>query len=101
MEQRLLELARLHGLPVDELLLLPEPDPLWGQRLVALVRPAAGTGAVDAVLWPSLHALVLNLPPSQRPRRWLPCPELQRSPLGKWERRQWSQWLKSQPAPEP
>ena len=100
-EQRLLELARLHGLPVDELLLLPEPDPLWGQRLVALVKPAAGTGAVDAVLWPSLHALVLNLPPSQRPRRWLPCPELQRSPLGKWERRRWSQWLKSQPAPEP
>jgi O-succinylbenzoic acid--CoA ligase len=104
-EQRLLALARVQGLPVEELLLLPEPDPLWGERLAALVRPAAGIDAGDAALWQSLQTLALTLPPSQRPRRWLLCPELQRSPLGKWERRRWGQWLSShpasQPAPEP
>jgi O-succinylbenzoic acid--CoA ligase len=103
--QRLLTLARAQGLPVEELLLLPEPDPLWGERLVALVRPAAGVDAGEAALWQSLQTLALTLPPSQRPRRWLLCPELQRSPLGKWERRRWGQWLSShpasQPAPEP
>jgi O-succinylbenzoic acid--CoA ligase len=69
------------------------------------VRPAAGIDAGDAALWQSLQTLALTLPPSQRPRRWLLCPELQRSPLGKWERRRWGQWLSShpasQPAPEP
>ncbi len=104
-EQRLLELVRAQGLPVEELLVLPEPDPLWGERLVALVKPPAGIDAGEAALWQSLQRLASFLPPSQRPRRWLPCPALQRSPLGKWERRRWSQWLSSpsasQPAPEP
>ena len=104
-EQRLLELARAQGLPVDELLVLPQLDPLWGERLVALVKPAAGSVAADAALWPSLQTLALTLPPSQRPRRWLFCPELQRSSLGKWERQRWRQWLNSQlasqPSPEP
>jgi O-succinylbenzoic acid--CoA ligase len=100
-EQRLLELARAQGLPVDELLVLPQLDPLWGERLVALVKPAAGSVAADAALWPSLQTLALTLPPSQRPRRWLFCPELQRSSLGKWERQRWRQWLTSQPASQP
>jgi o-succinylbenzoate---CoA ligase len=100
-EQRLLELARAQGLPVEDLLVLPEHDPLWGERLVALVKPEAGIDAGEAALWQSLQTLALTLPPSQRPRRWLPCPELQRSPLGKWERRRWSQWLSSQSASQP
>jgi O-succinylbenzoic acid--CoA ligase len=104
-EQRLLDLVRAQGLPVEELLVLPEPDPLWGERLVALVKPPAGIDAGEAALWQSLQRLASSLPPSQRPRRWLPCPALQRSPLGKWERRRWSQWVSSrsasQPAPEP
>ena len=100
-EQRLLELARAQGLPLEELLVLPEADPLWGERLAALVKPAAGIGAADQVLWQSLQTLALTLAPSQRPRRWLRCPELQRSPLGKWERRRWSQWLSSHPASHP
>jgi O-succinylbenzoic acid--CoA ligase len=104
-EQRLLELARAQALPVEDLLVLPEPDPLWGERLVALVKPAAGIDAGEAALVQFLQMLASSLPPSQRPRRWLPCPALQRSPLGKWERRRWSQWVSSrsasQPAPEP
>jgi len=100
-EQRLLELARAQALPVEDLLVLPEPDPLWGERLVALVKPEAGIDAGEAALWQSLQTLALTLPPSQRPLRWLPCPELQRSLLGKWERRRWSQWLSSQSASQP
>jgi O-succinylbenzoic acid--CoA ligase len=100
-EQRLLELARAQGLPVVELLVLPEADPLWGERLVGLVKPAAGIGAADAALWQSLQTLAFTLPPSQRPRRWLLCAELKRNPLGKWERQLWRQWLQSQPASQP
>jgi len=100
-EQRLLELARAQALPVEDLLVLPEPDPLWGERLVALVKPEAGIDAGEAALWQSLQTLAFTLPPSQRPLRWLPCPELQRSLLGKWERRRWSQWLSSQSASQP
>ena len=100
-EQRLLEMARAQGLPVVELLLLPEVDPLWGERLVGLMKPAAGIGAADAALWQSLQTLALTLPPSQRPRRWLLCAELLRNPLGKWERQLWRQWLQSQPASQP
>jgi O-succinylbenzoic acid--CoA ligase len=68
---------------------------------VALVKPAEGIGAVDVVLRNALQTLALSLPPSQRPRRWLHCAQLQRNPLGKWARPHWSQWLASQPVPEP
>ena len=100
-ERRLLELARAQGLAVEDLLVLPEPDLHWGERLVALVKPAAGLDVGEAALRPSLQTLALSLPPSQRPRRWLACPELQRSSLGKWERRRWRAWLSSQPAVQP
>ena len=100
-EQRLLELARAEHLPVQELLVLPEPDPLWGERLVALWTPAAGDGSLAAGLLPPLQRLAHRLPPSQRPRRWLLCPELARTPLGKWEHQRWKRWLLSQPAPGP
>ena len=146
--------AREAGLPLRHLLLLAEPDPLWGERLVALVRaersapsvvggpdgdplgaPGAsvcapiGTtnsapddasdgapvgahdvaliGAPDAsdgppehahaALIPPLMTLAAALPPSQRPRRWLACPELAPSPLGKWQRGRWRDWLQQRP----
>jgi O-succinylbenzoic acid--CoA ligase len=94
-EQRLLDQLVRAALPVAELLLLSEPDTLWGERLVALFRP---TAAVDTALLEGLEAAARQLPPSQRPRRWLPCPPLQRSDLGKWERPRWHQWLQSQPS---
>jgi O-succinylbenzoic acid--CoA ligase len=91
-EQRLLELAQAERLPVQELLLLSEPDPLWGERLVALVRPAfePADAGIKVYLLDSLALLARNLPPSQRPRRWLFCHSLERNALGKWERQRWT-----------
>ena len=100
-EQRLLALSRSVSLPLAELLLLPEPDPLWGERLVALVKPAAVGADVAQDLLAALAALALELPPSQRPRRWLLCPALERTALGKWERGRWRGWLVSQAAATP
>jgi O-succinylbenzoic acid--CoA ligase len=134
-ELRLLAAAREAGLPLRHLLLLAEPDPLWGERLVALVRaersapsvvggPDASVGAPvgtmncapdvapddasdgapigpldspDAALILPLAALAAALPPSQRPKRWLACPELAPSPLGKWQRGRWRDWLQQRP----
>jgi O-succinylbenzoic acid--CoA ligase len=113
-ELRLLAAARKAGLPLRHLLLLAEPDPLWGDRLVALVRaersalsvvgasdgdgaPIGPPDSPDAALILSLAALAAALPPSQRPRRWLACPELAPSPLGKWQRGRWRDWLQQRP----
>ena len=96
-ERRLLERAVQAGVPLAQLLLLAEPDPLWGERLVALVRaaphPAVDPVAAAEALIAPLAALAAALPPSQRPRRWLACPELAPSALGKWQRHRWQQWL--------
>ena len=94
-EQRFLALCRRLELPVEELLLLPEPDPLWGERLVALVRLPMGVDA--ARVMEALARQALELPVSQRPWRWLLCQHLHRTALGKWERARWCQWLASQP----
>ena len=92
--QRLLELAAAAGLPVQELLLLPQADPLWGERLVALVRlgPSAG-----GELLQRLEAVARALPPSQRPQRWRLCPELSATAAGKWDQGRWQRWLADQP----
>jgi O-succinylbenzoic acid--CoA ligase len=83
------------GLPIESLLLLPEEDPLWGARLLALVRPA---GPQD---WPALERALQRLaellPPAQRPRQWLCCEGLERNAMGKWERQRWRHWLQSLP----
>lgn len=116
-EVRLRELAEQAGLPLRDLLLLAEPDPLWGERLVGLYRPAAaitvaaraaaaGAGPPPAPedlpdLADRLRQLALQLPPSQRPRRWLACPELAPSALGKWQRGRWRAWLMQQPITNP
>jgi len=92
--QRLLAEIAAAGLPVRELLLLGEPDPLWGERLVALVR--LGDGPARPVL-DRLPELARSLPPCQRPRRWLSCPELVSSAAGKWDPRRWQRWLRAQP----
>ena len=97
-ELRLMAAAREAGLPLRHLLLLAEPDPLWGERLVALVRAErSAPHTPDAALIPPLAALAAALPPSQRPKRWLACPELAPSPLGKWQRGRWRDWLQQRP----
>jgi O-succinylbenzoic acid--CoA ligase len=96
LEPRLLALAQAAGLPLQAVLLLPIDDPEWGQRLVALVRPEAGPPG-PALAWPDLqhHLRQLCEPwaPAERPTRWLRCPELAQSPLGKWQRSRWRAWV--------
>jgi len=112
--QQLLAWIQAAQLPVAELLLLAVPDPIWGERLVALVRPlAAATPAAlsldeqrlpmgpQAALLPRLRELARALPPPLRPWRWCLCPELQTSPTGKWERQRWLTWLERQPGSGP
>jgi O-succinylbenzoic acid--CoA ligase len=92
-EQRLLALAADAQLPLAELLLLPQADPLWGERLVALVRPREGGDATALIA--ALAALAEALPASQRPRHWRHCPGLERTAAGKWERPRWRAWLQT------
>lgn len=95
-EQRLRELAASEGLALEALLLLPQEVPPWGQRLVALVRPASEAGKSLS----RLAHLARRLPPSQRPIRWIACPDLAPDGRGKWERGRWRTWLE-RPVSEP
>ena len=88
-EQRLRPRLSAAGLRVSELLLLPVADPEWGERLVALYRTE---GMAELSVDP-LVAAARQLPPAQRPLRWIPCPELDRTALGKWELGRWRAWL--------
>ena len=93
LEARLLALAAAHQLPLQALLLLPEPDPEWGERLVALVRVQAGEPLEE--LLAALQQLVALWPAAERPRRWIPCPALAPSGMGKWQRGHWQDWMRS------
>jgi O-succinylbenzoic acid--CoA ligase len=92
--ERLLDLAAAEGLPLEALLLLPQHHSRWGERLVALVRLGQVAPADSLVL---LEALARSLPPSQRPQRWLLCPELSATAAGKWDQARWRHWLSVQP----
>jgi O-succinylbenzoic acid--CoA ligase len=74
------------------LLLVPQPDPEWGERLVALVRPRAVEEA--ELLLMALQDVALALPPAQRPRDWHLCVALEPNAMGKWERARWAAWLR-------
>jgi o-succinylbenzoate---CoA ligase len=97
LEQRLLAAAAAAGLPLQAVLLLAVPDREWGQRLVALVRPRPAAKAAErsAVLLAGLEQLVARWAPAERPRRWLLCPALAPSALGKWQRGHWQRWLQA------
>jgi len=99
-EQRLGALIAAAGLPVQALLLLPQPSDVWGEQLVALLRLADDAGSAAGSVLEALEQLARQLPASQRPRRWLLCPQLVRSSSGKWQRRRWQDWLQQQ-NPEP
>ena len=75
------------SLPVSAVLLLGVDDPEWGQRLVALVGSAEGS------VLQRLMALTRSWSPPEIPRRWLLCPDLAPSALGKWQRQRWRDWL--------
>jgi o-succinylbenzoate---CoA ligase len=95
LEQRLLQAARLQALPLRWVLLLARDDPEWGQRLEALVCPAADASGDQQgpQLLTRLAGISATWAPAERPRRWHLCPGLAPSPLGKWERGRWRAWL--------
>jgi O-succinylbenzoic acid--CoA ligase len=97
-EARIRELAAESGWRLREVLLLGRPDPHWGERLVALVRPAPGGDG--AALCRQLASEACSWAPAERPDRWLCCPGLEPTPLGKWERGRWHRWLRSLEAGE-
>jgi O-succinylbenzoic acid--CoA ligase len=92
LEMRLRALARDRGWPLAEVLLLPEPDPVWGERVAALLR--LRDDARGQALIADLQEAVAGWSAAERPRRWLLCPELAPSASGKWERERWRAWLR-------
>ena len=94
LEERLMAAIQSASLPVSAVLLLGVDDPEWGQRLCALV------GSSDAAVLPRLEALTLSWSAAETPRRWLLCPDLAPSALGKWQRQRWREWLERLDAAE-
>ena len=94
LEQRLMAALQAASLPVSAVLLLAVDDPEWGQRLVALV------GSSDAAVLQRLELLTRPWAPAETPRRWVLCPHLAPSALGKWQRQRWREWLKRLDAAE-
>ena len=87
LEDRLMREIRVAGLPVESVLFLGMDDPEWGQRLVTLAR------ASNPVVLEQLAAMTADWPASDRPRRWVLCPELAPTDAGKWQRQAWRDWL--------
>ncbi len=94
LEGRLMAAIQAASLPVSAVLLLGVDDPEWGQRLVALV------GSSDAAVLPRLTVFTRPWSPAETPRRWLLCPDLAPSELGKWQRQRWRDWLERLDAAE-
>lgn len=93
LEERLQVAAVRRGAGLEALLLLARPDPVWGERLEALVRPRQG--AEGSELLRELQAITSRWTPPERPRQWHLCPSLARTAAGKWERGRWQRWLDS------
>ena len=87
LEARLMREIRRTSLPVETVLFLGMDDPEWGQRLVTLAR------ASDPVVLDQMAAMTADWPASERPRRWVLCPELAPTDAGKWQRQAWRDWL--------
>ena len=94
LEERLMAAIQVASLPVSAVLFLGVDDPAWGQRLVVLV------GSSDAVVLQRLELLTRPWSPAETPRRWLLCPDLAPSALGKWQRQRWRDWLERLDAAE-
>ncbi len=95
LEEKLFQLAVEAGLPIENILFLPQKDSEWGHRLKVLVRwQTEKTSDDDALLLQALRVLVGNWLPSQKPVSWHICPGLARNETGKWDRARWTNWLK-------
>jgi O-succinylbenzoic acid--CoA ligase len=93
LEERLQAEAAQRGAGLAAVLLLARPDPAWGERLVALVRPRRQDEGAE--LLGRLQAITAAWPPAERPRGWHLCPSLAPTAAGKWERGRWQRWLDS------
>lgn len=93
LEARLMAAAGQLKLPLEAVLLLPQTDPEWGERLVALVRAQSGMAAPALIM--ALQQVVAPWPAAERPRCWLNCPELAPTGTGKWQRSHWQTWVQS------
>ena len=94
LEERLMAALQAASLPVNAVLILGVDDSEWGQRLVALV------GSTEPAVLQWLEAFTRSWPAAETPRRWLLCPDLAPSALGKWQRQRWREWLKRLDAAE-
>ena len=90
LEARLIRAMTATGLSEVPVLFLAEKDAEWGERLVALV------GSENIAVVSALEQLTEPWSPAESPKRWLSCPTLKRSELGKWQRAEWRRWLESQ-----
>lgn len=90
LEQRLLREAARRELPVQAVLLIGQDDAEWGERLEALVGPAAGSDGERLIT--ALKGITDRWSPAERPRHWRLCPGLRPDAAGKWERSYWRQW---------
>jgi O-succinylbenzoic acid--CoA ligase len=91
LEERLQRQASEQGAGLEALLLLARPEPPWGERLVAVVRPSQPSEGL--ALLAVLQAITATWAPAERPRRWHLCPTLEPTEAGKWERLRWQRWL--------
>jgi len=96
LELRLLQRAKEAGLPLEAVLLLGVADPLWGERLVALVRPGADVDPEP--LLAELRQIAACWQAAERPCQWRLCPTLAPQANGKWERGMWRAWLERRSA---
>ena len=94
LEERLMAALQAASLPVNAVLILGVDDSEWGQRLVALV------GSTEPAVLQWLEAFTRSWPAAETPRRWLLCPDLAPSVLGKWQRKRWQEWLERLDAAE-
>ena len=57
-------------------------------------------GSSDAAVLQRLELLTRPWPAAETPQRWLLCPDLAPSALGKWQRQRWREWLERLDAAE-
>lgn len=71
---------------VAEAAVTSRPDPVWGERVVAVVVPAEPEGDWDALRARLEERVRTELSSPRRPREWIPVTALPRTPSGKPDR---------------
>ena len=94
LEERLLNAAKFHNIPLDKILLIPIDHEEWGQRLVAIVSLSDKySNEFNDQFKSRLEKLVDNWLPAEKPLKWRYCNNLETTDSGKWERKKWEYWI--------